>query len=67
MAGPKKVTQEEYDEQVNTFLTNSGSLSIESFEDKYQMDFEDTYRQRIIDSIIHNKVTDFIMANAVAE
>ncbi len=60
-------TQDEYDEQVNLFLTNSGSLSIESFEDKYQMDFEDTYRQRIIDSIIHNKVTDFIMANAVTE
>jgi len=60
-------TQDEYDEQVNLFLTNSGSLSIESFEDKYQMDFEETYRQRIIDSIIHNKVTDFIMANAVTE
>ncbi len=60
-------TQDEYDEQVNLFLANSGSLSIESFEDKYQMDFEETYRQRIIDSIIHNKVTDFIMANTVTE
>ena len=60
-------TQEEYDEQVNLFLTNSGALSIESFESNYGIDFDDTYRQRIIDSIIHNKVTDFIMANAVTE
>lgn len=60
-------TQEEYDEQVNLFLANSGSPSIESFESNYNIDFDKTYRQRIIDSIIHNKVTDFIMANAVTE
>lgn len=60
-------TQAEYDEQVNQFLASSGALSIESFETTYKIDFEDTYRQRIIDSIIHNKVTDFIMANAVTE
>lgn len=60
-------TQAEYDEQVNQFLASSGALSVESFESTYKIDFEDTYRQRIIDSIIHNKVTDFIMANAVTE
>ena len=60
-------TQEEYDEQVNQFLASSGSLSLESFESTYKIDFENTYRQRIIDSIVHNKVTDFILANAVTE
>ena len=60
-------TKEEYDEQVNLFLTNSGSTSIESFESTHKIDFDKTYRQRIIDSIIQNKVTDFIMANAVTE
>lgn len=60
-------TQEEYDEQITQFLASSGSLSIESFESTYKIDFEKTYRQRIIDSIIHNKVTDFIMANTVTE
>ncbi|MBO5783565.1 MAG: trigger factor [Clostridia bacterium] len=60
-------TQEEYDEQVNQFLASSGSLSLESFESTYKIDFEKTYRQRIIDSIVHNKVTDFILANAVTE
>ncbi len=60
-------TQEEYDEQVNQFLASSGALSIESFESNYNIDFEETYRQRIIDSIVHNKVTDFILANAVTE
>lgn len=60
-------TQAEYDEQVNLILTGSGSLSIESFESTYKVDFEDTYRTRIIDSILHNKVTDFIMENTVTE
>ena len=60
-------TQAEYDEQVNQFLASSGALSVESFESTYKIDFEDTYRQRIIDSIVHKKVTDFIMANAVTE
>ncbi len=60
-------TQEEYDEQVNLFLTSSGALSIESFENTYNIDFEETYRQRIIDSIIHTNVTEFIMQNTVTE
>lgn len=60
-------TQEEYDEQVNLILTNSGALSVESFETTYKIDFEDTYKNRIIDSILHNKVTDRIMEKAVTE
>ena len=60
-------TQEEYDEQVNLILTNSGALSIESFETTYKIDFEDTYKNRIIDSILHNKVTDRIMEQVVTE
>lgn len=60
-------TQEEYDEQVQLILSNSGALSIESFETTYKIDFEDTYKNRIIDSIMHNKVTDLIMAQAVTE
>lgn len=59
--------QEEYDEQVNLILTNSGALSIESFETTYKIDFEDTYKNRIIDSILHNKVTDLIMEQTVTE
>lgn len=60
-------TQEEYDEQVNLILTNSGALSVESFETTYKIDFEDTYKNRIIDSILHNKVTDRIMEQVVTE
>ena len=60
-------TQEEYDEQVTRILANSGALSVESFETTYKIDFEDTYKNRIIDSILHNKVTDLIMAQAVTE
>lgn len=60
-------TQEEYDQQVNTFLSGSGVLSVESFESTYGVDFDETYRPRFIDSILHNKVTDFIMENTVTE
>ena len=58
-------TQEEYDEQVNLILTNSGALSVESFETTYKVDFEDTYKNRIIDSILHSKVTGLIRAQSV--
>lgn len=60
-------TQEEYDNEVNSFLAGSGTLSVESFESYFGIDFEETYRERIIDSILHGKVTDFIMENTVTE
>lgn len=60
-------TEEEYQSEVDAFLSSNGILSVESFESYYNIDFEDTYRERIIDSIIHGKVTDLIMAHAVTE